>query len=173
MSNTPLEENRLPDTTEIWMTSKNEITPLKEIDRLPTKDIEMTNETTAYTSVKQDSSSKASAKLSKKSNKSQPAMLTSGQLSDLFRRLDTSGDGELDYEEFQNITTKLKFTNLTEGFVAEIFNQYDTQKSGTLSLQEFQAAYTKVFLMIIMPIIVFIIMLIIINYQGICSCEHD
>lgn len=145
MSNTPLEENRLPDTTEIWMTSKNETTPLKEENRLPTKEIEMTNETTAYTSVKQDSSSKASAKLSKKSNKSQPAMLTSGQLSDLFRRLDTSGDGELDYEEFQNITTKLKFTNLSEGFVAEIFNQYDTQKSGTLNLQEFQAAYTKVF----------------------------
>jgi len=59
------EENRLPDSSHIELTVKNE----------------------TYTSVKQNAeSSKTSRKSSKK-----VVMLTSGQLSDLFRRLDTSG----------------------------------------------------------------------------------
>jgi hypothetical protein len=34
-------------------------------------------------------------------------MMTYGQLSELFRRLDLSGDGELDLEEFCNIRNKI------------------------------------------------------------------
>ena len=59
------EENRLPDSSHIELTVKNE----------------------TYTSVEQNESSKKSRKSSKKVIQ----MLTSGQLSDLFRRLDTSG----------------------------------------------------------------------------------
>ena len=59
------EENRLPDISHIELTVKND----------------------TYTSLKQNESSKTSRKSSKKV----PQMLTSGQLSDLFRRLDTSG----------------------------------------------------------------------------------
>jgi hypothetical protein len=43
-------------------------------------------------------------------------MLTSGQLSDLFRRLDRDGNGELDLEEFTQIISKMKI-NATEEFI--------------------------------------------------------
>jgi hypothetical protein len=43
-------------------------------------------------------------------------MLTTGQLSDLFRRLDRDGNGELDLEEFTQIISKMKI-NATEEFI--------------------------------------------------------
>jgi Ca2+-binding EF-hand superfamily protein len=45
-------------------------------------------------------------------------MMTSGQLSDLFRRLDKDGNGELDLEEFTQIISKLQM-NVGEEFVAK------------------------------------------------------
>lgn len=45
---------------------------------------------------------KIPAPVSKKSKK--PQMLTAVQLSDLFRRLDSDGSGELDMDEFLKIT---------------------------------------------------------------------
>lgn len=45
-------------------------------------------------------------------------MMTSGQLSDLFRRLDKDGNGELDLEEFTQIISKLQM-NVSEEFVAK------------------------------------------------------
>ena len=89
-------------------------------------------------------------------------MLTCGQLSDLFRRLDKDGNGELDLEEFTQIITKLKI-NASEDFVARyappppssrlssssypirIFRKVDVAKSGTLDLQEFVSAYQMIF----------------------------
>ena len=47
-------------------------------------------------------------------------MLTSGQLSDLFRRLDRDGNGELDLEEFSQIINKLKI-KASEDFVARCY----------------------------------------------------
>jgi Ca2+-binding EF-hand superfamily protein len=44
-------------------------------------------------------------------------MLTYEQLSDLFRRLDRDGNGELDLEEFLQITNKLKL-NATEDYIS-------------------------------------------------------
>jgi hypothetical protein len=43
----------------------------------------------------------------KKQSKKLTKMLTCSQLSDLFRRLDKDGSGELDIEEFLDITKKL------------------------------------------------------------------
>ena len=45
-------------------------------------------------------------------------MMTSGQLSDLFRRLDKDGNGELDLEEFTQIISKLQM-NVSEEFVTK------------------------------------------------------
>lgn len=44
-------------------------------------------------------------------------MLTFEQLSDLFRRLDRDGNGELDLEEFLQISSKLKL-NASEDYIA-------------------------------------------------------
>mmetsp|Transcript_13380 Transcript_13380/g.13877 ORF Transcript_13380/g.13877 Transcript_13380/m.13877 type:complete len:932 (-) Transcript_13380:194-2989(-) len=71
-------------------------------------------------------------------------MLTCGQLSDLFRRLDKDGNGELDLEEFTQIISKLKI-NANEDFIARIFRKVDVAKSGTLDLQEFVSAYQMIF----------------------------
>ena len=118
-----------------------ELTGYSEIKTQAKELLEGSNEApiTKEPLIKSFSSKKVSSRTTK------AAMLTSGQLSDLFRRLDTSGDGELDYSEFENITKKLKFNNLPDGFVSDVFRQFDTQKSGTLNLQEFQAAYAKVY----------------------------
>lgn len=51
--------------------------------------------------------------------KKSPKMLTNGQLSDLFRRLDTDGNGELDIEEFLKIIVKLKL-DASDNFVARL-----------------------------------------------------
>jgi hypothetical protein len=45
-------------------------------------------------------------------------MLTCGQISDLFRRLDKDGNGALDLEEFLQIIAKLKI-NASEEFIAK------------------------------------------------------
>jgi hypothetical protein len=52
------------------------------------------------------------------SSTSSPKMFTSGQISDLFRRLDKDGNGALDLEEFLQIISKLNI-NATEEFVAK------------------------------------------------------
>jgi Ca2+-binding EF-hand superfamily protein len=44
----------------------------------------------------------------KPGKKPKPKMLTSAQISDLFRRLDRDGNGELDLEEFLQVSKKLK-----------------------------------------------------------------
>lgn len=44
-------------------------------------------------------------------------MLTFEQLSDLFRRLDRDGNGELDLDEFLQISTKLKL-NASEDYIS-------------------------------------------------------
>lgn len=44
-------------------------------------------------------------------------MLTYEQLSDLFRRLDRDGNGELDLEEFLQISSKLKL-NASEDYIS-------------------------------------------------------
>jgi hypothetical protein len=44
----------------------------------------------------------------KSEKKPKPKMLTSAQISDLFRRLDRDGNGELDLEEFLQVSKKLK-----------------------------------------------------------------
>lgn len=72
-------------------------------------------------------------------------MLTSSQLSDLFRRLDADGSGELDYSEFKRIAEKLEL-DIDAQVISEIFKQVDVEKTGTLSLKEFNIAYTRVFL---------------------------
>jgi hypothetical protein len=45
-----------------------------------------------------------------------PKMLTSAQISDLFRRLDRDGNGELDLEEFLQVSKKLKL-EATEEYI--------------------------------------------------------
>ena len=72
-------------------------------------------------------------------------MMTSSQLSDLFRRLDRDCSGSLDYSEFKNITEKLGL-EVSPAVLSDIFQRCDTQKSGSLSLREFSNAYAKVFL---------------------------
>jgi Ca2+-binding EF-hand superfamily protein len=44
-------------------------------------------------------------------------MLTFEQLSDLFRRLDRDGNGELDLDEFLQISSKLKL-NASEDYIS-------------------------------------------------------
>jgi hypothetical protein len=71
-------------------------------------------------------------------------MMTSGQLSDLFRRLDKDGNGELDLEEFTQIVSKLQM-DISEEFVIKIFHKVNSSQSGTLKLQEFVSAYQLLF----------------------------
>ena len=53
---------------------------------------------------------------SEKSEKRAKKMLTSSQLSDLFRRLDRNGNGVLEAAEFADIISKLKM-DVSEDFV--------------------------------------------------------
>ena len=46
--------------------------------------------------------------------KTKAKMLTSAQISDLFRRLDRDGNGELDLEEFLQVSKKLKIDESEE-----------------------------------------------------------
>lgn len=71
-----------------------------------------------------------------------PTMLSSSQLSDLFGRLDSNGDGELDLNEFLAVVNKLKLKpGITEDDASLIFKKVDKESSGTLSMQEFISAY--------------------------------
>jgi len=71
-------------------------------------------------------------------------MLTFEQLSDLFRRLDRDGNGELDLDEFLQISSKLKL-NASEDYISRIFRDVATNKSGTLNMQSFVSAYQIIF----------------------------
>lgn len=71
-------------------------------------------------------------------------MLTSSQLSDLFCRLDKSGDGQLDLEEFCHIVKVLKL-GASEEFIADVFHMVDSSKNGSLDMKEFISAYQKIY----------------------------
>jgi hypothetical protein len=58
---------------------------------------------------------------------------------DLFRRLDTSGDGKVDLEEFRDGLRSLKL-NLSDDEFEDLFNQFDGDKSGTLEIEELDSA---------------------------------
>ncbi len=87
-------------------------------------------------------------------------MLSAQQLSDLFRRLDADGSGELDLEEFKGLAKKLKIDAtgsathslllthayllthlLLDEYITSIFNKIDTTGNGSLDSSEFIAAY--------------------------------
>lgn len=73
--------------------------------------------------------------------------LTSSQLSDLYRRLDTNNDGKLDIDEFYQISKRLAIrgdagvTTITEDQLLQAFNLADGNQSGGLSESEFRMAY--------------------------------
>lgn len=79
-------------------------------------------------------------------------MLTSSQLADLFRRLDSDNNGELDLAEFLAMAKKLnlpKYLGLKEEHEAEqymksIFREVDTAETGTFDIEEFISAYLMV-----------------------------
>lgn len=80
--------------------------------------------------------------------KKELVMLTSSQLSDLFRRLDANGDGELDLDEFLSIIKKLNLGSqeeISDDFISSVFRLVDTRASGTLSMQEFICAYQTIY----------------------------
>ena len=58
---------------------------------------------------------------------------------DLFRRMDTSGDGHLDLDEFKEGLRTLKL-NLTDGEFEELFDQFDADMSGTIEIEELDSA---------------------------------
>jgi hypothetical protein len=70
--------------------------------------------------------------------------LTVSQLSDLYRRLDINGDGELDMGEFVNISNKLKLT-ASHAVLSDIFRKADTSGGGKLSNIEFIHAYNLLY----------------------------
>jgi len=72
-------------------------------------------------------------------------MMSSSQLSDLFRRLDRDGSGTLDLVEFKKIVEKLGL-EVEAGELNRIFKSSDVQESSSLSLREFQSAYSKLYL---------------------------
>ena len=60
-------------------------------------------------------------------------MMTYGQLSELFRRLDLSGDGELDLEEFCNIRNKIKL-DVEESFLVRfVFSLHTDSPNATVN----------------------------------------
>jgi hypothetical protein len=80
-------------------------------------------------------------------------MLTSSQLADLFRRLDSDNNGELDVAEFLAMAMKLnlpKYLGLreeshdAEEYMKSIFREIDIAETGTLDMEQFQSAYLMV-----------------------------
>jgi len=78
--------------------------------------------------------------------------LTSSQLYDLYRRLDTNNDGSLDINEFYELSRRLAIkgdggatTTITEEQLLNAFNMADVDNSGTLEVNEFQMAYDMLY----------------------------
>jgi Ca2+-binding EF-hand superfamily protein len=78
--------------------------------------------------------------------------LTSSQLYDLYRRLDTNNDGSLDINEFYELSRRLAIKGdggaiitITEEQLLNAFNMADVDNSGTLEVNEFQMAYDMLY----------------------------
>ena len=83
--------------------------------------------------------------MKKSSKNKKPQMLSTAQLSDLFRRLDKDGSGELDLDEFMLIVDKLKLKILSGDEIAKIFQWADKKSQGKLNLQQFIVAYQRLY----------------------------
>jgi Ca2+-binding EF-hand superfamily protein len=56
---------------------------------------------------------------------------------------DKDGNGQLDFEEFEDFFSRLEGVYVSDQVIREIFNQYDTSGDGFLSLDEFCSAIYK------------------------------
>ena len=77
-------------------------------------------------------------------NSKKPNRLTINQLSSLYRRLDVSGDGELDLSEFLSVAKKMKMSADPQ-FLSETFRKVDIHGTGKLTLPQFATAYNIIY----------------------------
>ena len=58
----------------------------------------------------------------------------------MFKEVDTSGDGQVDYNEFKVLVNKILKLNLSPQKMKSLFSESDTDGCGVLDLKEFEGA---------------------------------